>query len=170
MHLAFCLSGQVIEVANIFSALRAHHKPTFGVEIARASHKLVAHERRLLADCEDATDRVRLPADKQTRLAHRSVEGDAWRKLACLIHSNIRVSCAPQGIRQRGDLLASSQPSHRSIARLYRVFQRRGCEDDAAAVQVQRAYCAHGRKQRVDCKGHQRPPKMFSKSRFVPAG
>src|SRR6266404_6694943 len=26
------------------------------------------------------------------------------------------------------------------------------------------------RKQRVDCKGGQRPPKMFSKSRFVPAG
>jgi hypothetical protein len=32
------------------------------------------------------------------------------------------------------------------------------------------ARSAHGRKQRVDCKGHQRPPKMFSKSRFVPAG
>jgi hypothetical protein len=31
-------------------------------------------------------------------------------------------------------------------------------------VQVQRA---QGRKQRVDCKGHPRPPKMFSKSRFV---
>jgi len=26
MHLAFCLSRQVIEVANIFSALRAHHR------------------------------------------------------------------------------------------------------------------------------------------------
>ncbi len=26
---------------------------------------------------------------------------------------------------------------------------------------------AHGHQQRVDCKGHQRPPKMFSKSRFV---
>ena len=29
-----------------------------------------------------------------------------------------------------------------------------------------RARGAHGRKQRVKCEGHQRPPKMFSKSRF----
>ena len=33
-----------------------------------------------------------------------------------------------------------------------------------------RARGAHGRKQRVKCEGLQRPPKMFSKSRFVPAG
>jgi hypothetical protein len=36
MHLAFCPSRQVIEVAHIFSTLRAHHKPTFSVEIAHA--------------------------------------------------------------------------------------------------------------------------------------
>jgi hypothetical protein len=41
--------------------MRAHHKPTFGVEIARASDKLIAHERQLLADCEDATELVGLP-------------------------------------------------------------------------------------------------------------
>ena len=35
MHLAFGPSRQVIEVANIFSALRAHHKPTFYIEIIR---------------------------------------------------------------------------------------------------------------------------------------
>jgi len=38
MHLAFRLSRQVIEVANIFSALQAHqahHKPSFSVEIAK---------------------------------------------------------------------------------------------------------------------------------------
>ena len=34
MHLAFCPSQQVIEVANIFSALRAHHKPTLSAELA----------------------------------------------------------------------------------------------------------------------------------------
>ena len=28
---------------------------------------LIAHERRLLADCEDATERVRLPADKKNK-------------------------------------------------------------------------------------------------------
>jgi hypothetical protein len=46
--------------------MRAHHKPTFGVEIARASDKLIAHERQLLADCEDATELVGLP-EKDTR-------------------------------------------------------------------------------------------------------
>jgi hypothetical protein len=29
MHLTFCPSRQVVEVAHIFSALRAHHKPPF---------------------------------------------------------------------------------------------------------------------------------------------
>jgi hypothetical protein len=53
-------SWQPIDIATNATALRAHHKPTFGVEIAHASHKLIAHERRLLADCEDATERVRL--------------------------------------------------------------------------------------------------------------
>ena len=38
------------------------------------------------------------------------------------------------------------------------------------AEEVQRARSALDRKQRVDCNGHQRPPKMFSKSRFVQAG
>ena len=41
---------------------------------------------------------------------------------------------------------------------LARLFERRRREDDAVAVQVQRA---HSRKQRVDCKGHQRPQKCF---------
>jgi|HubBroStandDraft_2_1064218.scaffolds.fasta_scaffold590995_1 hypothetical protein len=45
--------------------MRAHQKPTFGVEIARASDKLIAHERQLLADCEDA-ELVGLP-EKDTR-------------------------------------------------------------------------------------------------------
>jgi hypothetical protein len=78
MHLAFCPSRQVINVVTIFSALRAHHKPMFGVEIARASQELIAHERRLLADYEHPTERVRLPPDKKTRLA---IEGEAWRRL-----------------------------------------------------------------------------------------
>jgi len=48
--------------------LSAQHKPRFGVEIARAGHKLIAHERRLLADGEDAIERVRLRAEKKTML------------------------------------------------------------------------------------------------------
>jgi hypothetical protein len=46
MHLAFCPSRQVIEVANIFSALRAHHKPhTFRVQIAKLSPLFVIVDR-----------------------------------------------------------------------------------------------------------------------------
>ena len=41
MHLAFGPSRQVIEVANIFSALRAHHKPTFSVQIAKPLRLIV---------------------------------------------------------------------------------------------------------------------------------
>jgi hypothetical protein len=97
MHLAFCPSRQVINVVTIFSALRAHHKPMFGVEIARASQELIAHERRLLADYEHATERVR-PPDKKTRLA---IEGEAWRRLVCLLQCDgIRRSLA--SIRKDG--------------------------------------------------------------------
>ena len=45
MHLAFGPSRQVIEVANIFSALRAHHKPTFCVQIAKLSPLFVTVDR-----------------------------------------------------------------------------------------------------------------------------
>ncbi len=45
MHLAFGPSRQVIEVANIFSALRAHHKPTFSVQIAKLSRLIVIVDR-----------------------------------------------------------------------------------------------------------------------------
>lgn len=33
IHLSFCSARQVIEITNILSALRAHHKPTIGIEI-----------------------------------------------------------------------------------------------------------------------------------------
>jgi hypothetical protein len=35
MHLAFYPSRQVIEVTSIFSALRAHHRPSFSSGIAK---------------------------------------------------------------------------------------------------------------------------------------
>ena len=38
MHFDLCSSAQVVEVANIFSALRAHHKPKFASILEDASH------------------------------------------------------------------------------------------------------------------------------------
>jgi hypothetical protein len=46
-HAATVLCWQVIEIAANATALRAHHKLTFSVEKARASHGLVGHKQRL---------------------------------------------------------------------------------------------------------------------------
>jgi hypothetical protein len=121
---------------------------------------LIAHERRLLADCEDATERVRLRADKKTRLRVGVLKVTLGETLPVSSAVNVRVSCAPPGIRQR--VIFWRRHNAPTVVSLVCIESFSVVDvDDAAAVQVQRAHSAHGRKQRVDCKGHQRPQKRF---------
>jgi hypothetical protein len=52
MHLAVYLSQQGLEIANIFSALRAHHKPTFSDFLRRGGSARCAVRRPLSASAQ----------------------------------------------------------------------------------------------------------------------
>jgi hypothetical protein len=74
--------------------------------------------------------------------------------------------CSRDAVRLDLDALAKREAGCRVRYSAERVIDLHGrgaqeLHDDVAAIQVQRARSADGGKQRVDCKGHQRPQNVF---------